>query len=60
MVSRYVEAKHDKYTHANKMQNKALDAVKGKSSPASATPSRASSVASNGSATKAKGKGKKK
>jgi SWI/SNF-related matrix-associated actin-dependent regulator of chromatin subfamily A member 5 len=40
-------------------QNKALDAVKTKASPASATPSRATSVASNGSATKPKGKGKK-
>ncbi|EAT86336.2 hypothetical protein SNOG_06505 [Parastagonospora nodorum SN15] len=44
----------------NGVKNKQLDAVKGKASPASASTSRASSVASNGSATKAKGKGKKK
>jgi SWI/SNF-related matrix-associated actin-dependent regulator of chromatin subfamily A member 5 len=43
-----------------RLQNKQLDTVKGKASPASATPSRASSVATNGSATKSKGKGKKK
>jgi SWI/SNF-related matrix-associated actin-dependent regulator of chromatin subfamily A member 5 len=47
-------------SNANMIQNKALDAVKTKASPASATPSRATSVASNGSATKSKGKGKKK
>lgn len=41
-------------------QNKQLDAVKSKASPASKTPSRASSVVSTGSATKGKGKGKKK
>jgi SWI/SNF-related matrix-associated actin-dependent regulator of chromatin subfamily A member 5 len=42
---------------ANNLQNKALDTVKGKNSPAT---SRASSVASTGSATKGKAKGKKK
>lgn len=48
--------------HANSYQNKTLDNVKSKGSKsASATPSRASSVASNasGSASK-KGKGRKK
>lgn len=44
----------------NGVKNKQLDAVKSKASPASKTPSRASSVASTGSATKGKGKGKKK
>ncbi|KAF2036444.1 hypothetical protein EK21DRAFT_51773 [Setomelanomma holmii] len=44
----------------NGVKNKQLDAVKGKASPASAATSRASSVVSNGSTTKAKGKGKKK
>ncbi|KAH7082974.1 SNF2 family N-terminal domain-containing protein [Paraphoma chrysanthemicola] len=44
----------------NGVKNKQLDAVKGKASPASAATSRASSVVSNGSATKGKGKGKKK
>ncbi|KAF2830831.1 hypothetical protein CC86DRAFT_367491 [Ophiobolus disseminans] len=45
----------------NGVKNKQLDAVKGKASPASAaSTSRASSVVSNGSASKAKGKGKKK
>lgn len=42
---------------ANSPQNKALDTVKGKASPAT---SRASSVVSTGSASKGKGKGKKK
>jgi len=51
--------------YTNGCQNKQLDTVKGKAGSASATPSRASSVATNGSATKgsatkAKGKGKKK
>ncbi|KAF2130418.1 hypothetical protein P153DRAFT_314292 [Dothidotthia symphoricarpi CBS 119687] len=41
----------------NGVKNKQLDTVKGKASPA---PSRASSIVSNGSATKTKGKGKKK
>ncbi|OAL53656.1 hypothetical protein IQ07DRAFT_584311 [Pyrenochaeta sp. DS3sAY3a] len=44
----------------NGVKNKQLDAVKGKASPASASTSRASSVASNGSVAKGKGKGKKK
>lgn len=44
-------------TFANNPQNKALDTVKGKASPAT---SRASSVASTGSAGKGKAKGKKK
>lgn len=42
---------------ANNPQNKQLDTVRGKASPAT---SRASSVVSNGSATKSKAKGKKK
>jgi len=51
--------------YTNREQNKQLDTVKGKAGSASATPSRASSVATNGSATKGsatkgKGKGKKK
>lgn len=51
--------------YTNRVQNKQLDTVKGKAGSASATPSRASSVATNGSATKGsatkgKGKGKKK
>ncbi|KAL5118908.1 chromatin remodeling complex Adenosinetriphosphatase [Pleosporales sp. CAS-2024a] len=44
----------------NGVKNKQLDAVKGKAPPASASTSRASSVASSGPPTKAKGKGKKK
>jgi hypothetical protein len=62
MVSRYVEFMvllAIAYL-LTRLQNKQLDTVKGKASPASATPSRASSVATNGSATKSKGKGKKK
>jgi len=42
----------------NSVKNKQLDAVKGKASPASTSPSRASSVVSNGSAKKGKGKKK--
>ncbi|KAH8730803.1 SNF2 family N-terminal domain-containing protein [Phaeosphaeriaceae sp. PMI808] len=44
----------------NGVKNKQLDAVKAKASPASTSTSRASSVVSNGSAAKSKGKGKKK
>ncbi|KAL6703659.1 chromatin remodeling complex Adenosinetriphosphatase [Coniothyrium glycines] len=44
----------------NGVKNKKLDAVKSKASPASTSPSRASSVVSTASATKAKGKGRKK
>jgi SWI/SNF-related matrix-associated actin-dependent regulator of chromatin subfamily A member 5 len=61
MASRFVHRDRCAwYTLANMSQNKQLDAVKSKASPASTSTSRASSVASNGSATKAKGKGKKK
>lgn len=42
----------------NGVKNKKLDVVKGKASPASTSPSRASSVVSNGSAKKGKGKKK--
>ncbi|KAH7384653.1 SNF2 family N-terminal domain-containing protein [Pyrenochaeta sp. MPI-SDFR-AT-0127] len=47
-------------TAKNGVKNKQLDAVKGKASPASTSTSRASSVVSNGSTAKPKGKGKKK
>ena len=57
MASRLVQHHADIGSITDKAQNKQLDTVKGKASPAT---SRASSVTSTGSAGKGKAKGKKK